>query len=209
MIISWIVTILLIIFARLAMQNRKVKEVAEVIIQGIYRFFENVAGEHTRRFFPLAATAFIFILIGNWSGIIPGVGSVGFYAQEHGEKTFIPFIRGATADLNTTFALGIVSVVAIHYFSFKKLGIGKYIKSHFLNPIGILEVFADFAKILSFSFRLFGNIFAGEVLLTVIAFLVPIVAPLPFLGLEIFVGFIQALVFAMLTLIFLKTAVEH
>jgi F-type H+-transporting ATPase subunit a len=116
--------------------------------------------------------------------------------------------------LSTTLALALISVVATQYLSVKALGAGGYISKfiNIRNPInafvGILELISEFAKLLSFSFRLFGNIFAGEVLLLVISFLVPIILPIPFLGLEIFVGFIQALVFTMLTTIFIVVATE-
>lgn len=213
MLVSWLVTLVLILFAKAATKEirvipKRLQNLAEMMIDGLLTFFEGVAGKHAREFFPLVTTFFIFILFSNWSGLLPGVGTIGFYAHEHGKEVFIPLLRGATADLNTTFALALVSVLSIHYFAFKHLGSSQYIFSRFVNPIGILELMADVAKVLSFSFRLFGNIFAGEVLLTVIAALMPILAPLPFIGLEVFVGLIQSLVFTMLTLIFLNTAVE-
>ncbi|MDH5533783.1 MAG: F0F1 ATP synthase subunit A [Candidatus Pacebacteria bacterium] len=133
-------------------------------------------------------------------------------ADEHGEeKTFIPIFRAGTADLNTTIALAIVSVVVTQIIGVKYLSIGYFKKYfNFSSPImffvGILELVLEFAKIMSFAFRLFGNVFAGEVLLAVILFLVPVIAPMPFYGLEIFVGFIQALVFAMLSLVFFNMA---
>ena len=213
MLVSWLVTIFLILFAKTATKKIKTipgraQNLAEMIIDGLLSFFEDVVGKNARKFLPLVATFFIFIVLSNWSGLLPGVGTIGFYVHEHGHEIFVPFLRGATADLNTTFALAIISVLAIHYYAFKHLGSSKYILSRFVNPIGILELMADVAKVLSFSFRLFGNIFAGEVLLTVIAGLMPIIAPLPFIGLELFVGLIQGLVFTMLTIIFLNTGVE-
>ncbi|MCK4525128.1 MAG: F0F1 ATP synthase subunit A, partial [Candidatus Andersenbacteria bacterium] len=119
----------------------------------------------------------------------------------------------ANSDLNTTLALAIVSVLATQIFGIIALGVFKYGKKfiNFSSPItffvGILELVSEVAKMVSFSFRLFGNVFAGEVLLVVIMTLAPFIAPLPFFGLELFVGFVQALVFAMLTLVFLKMAV--
>jgi len=208
MLVTWFVMIALIGFVKLAQKKENLKLLFESVIETLYNFFEQIAPKHINEFFPLIATFFLFILLANWSGLFPGVGSVGFYHLENGKEHFVPLLRGATGDLNTTLALAIISVVSIHYFSFKHLGLKKYIVSHFANPIGILELMADFAKIMSFAFRLFGNIFAGEVLLTVIAFLMPIIAPLPFMGLEIFVGLVQALVFTLLTLIFLNTTVE-
>lgn len=132
---------------------------------------------------------------------------------EHGEETkLVPLFRGPTADLNTTLALALLSVSIIQYYGIKSLGLKIHLSKffNFSNPIyfyvGILELISEISRILSFAFRLFGNIFAGEVLLAVIAFLIPLIVPLPFLGLEIFVGFIQALVFAMLTAVFLAVA---
>ena len=208
MLVTWLVTIAIIIFIRLSLTNKKVWDVAEMIFEGLLNFFEQIVGKNAREFFPLVSTFFIFILLGNWSGLVPGISTIGFHTIDHGKEVFVPLLRGATADLNTTLALAIISVVSIHYFAFKHLGLNKYVVSRFINPIGILELMADVAKIMSFAFRLFGNIFAGEVLLTVIAFLMPVIAPLPFMGLELFVGLVQALVFSLLTLIFLNTAIE-
>lgn len=130
-------------------------------------------------------------------------------AESHSEA--IPIIRPGTADINTTLALAIISVLASQVFGFAHLNLG-YLKKfiNFSSPImfvvGLLELISEFAKIISFAFRLFGNLFAGEVLLTVILSLVPVIVPLPFYGLELFVGFIQALVFAMLSLVFFNMA---
>jgi F-type H+-transporting ATPase subunit a len=189
--------------------------VFEMIIEGFYNFFKNIAGERTDKLFPLLFTFFLFIIIGNWVGLLPGVGSIGFYeTTDHGE-IFVPLFRGPNADLNTTLALSLISVSITQYLSVKALGIKAYISRfiNFKNPInffvGVLELVSEFAKVLSFSFRLFGNIFAGEVLLMVMVFLIPVVIPVPFLILEVFVGFIQALVFTMLTTIFVVVATEH
>jgi len=130
-------------------------------------------------------------------------------------KKFIPIFRAGTADLNTTLALAIITFFLIQFFGIKYLHLSYFKKFiNFSSPImffvGILETVSEFAKIISFTFRLFGNIFAGEVLLAVIAFLVPVIVPMPFYGLEIFVGFIQALVFSMLSLVFYNMATsEH
>lgn len=144
------------------------------------------------------------------------MGTIGFWTHEENKNIFTPFLRGPTADINTTLALAIISVGATQYFGIKILGLKTFIKRYlnFSNPIqsfvGLLEVISELAKIMSFSFRLFGNIFAGEVLLTVMGTIIPFLAPLPFLGLELFVGFIQALVFTMLSLVFMTIAsMEH
>jgi F-type H+-transporting ATPase subunit a len=132
--------------------------------------------------------------------------------SEHKEKgVFVPYFRAGTADLNTTLALAIISVVMTQVFGFSFLGI-KYTRKYLdlSSPImffvGVLETILEFAKVISFAFRLFGNIFAGEVLLAVMTMLVPLVIPMPFYGMELFVGVIQALVFAMLSLVFFNLA---
>lgn len=194
-------------------KGKSLQNVVETILEGMYSLFSSAAGEKTRIFFPLAATFFIFILFGNWVGLLPGVGSIGIEQIHNGEKILVPLFRGVTADLNTTFALAIISVASFQYYGLRHLSLGylkKYINLE--NPImffvGILETIGELAKVLSFAFRLFGNIFAGEVLLTVMAFLIPFITPLPFLGLEIFVGLVQAVVFVMLSLVFLKVATQ-
>ncbi len=176
----------------------------EVPIEALYSLTKNVAGATKAVvFFPFIATFFLYILLSNWSGLIPGVGTIKF-----GEA---PLLRAPSADLNMTLALALTSVGLIQYFGFKSLGAGYLNKFfNFKNPIftfvGILELISELAKVISFAFRLFGNIFAGEVLLGVTAFLIPVIVPIPFYGLEVFVGFIQALVFSMLTLVFLNMA---
>lgn len=192
----------------------KVKIFIDMILEGLLKFFESVAGKKGRLFFPLLATFFIFIMLANWSGLLPGMGSIGIKTIHHGKEFFIPFFRGPTADLNTTIALAVVSVAGAQIYGIKSLGLKAHLNKFFsTNPlylfIGILELASEFSKIISYSFRLFGNIFAGEVLLAVMGFLIPYLAPLPFLGLEVFVGFIQALVFTMLSLVFWTIASEH
>ncbi len=214
---TWLVMGVLFIFSVLSTRSlslvpSSLQSIAELVVGGLHDFFASVVGKtHIDKFFPLIASLFLFIIIANWFGLLPGVGTVGFF-REAGK--FVPLLRGATADLNTTLALAIVAIVAIQYFGF--VTVGKHYTTRFINlhdPIsffvGILEIISEVSKIVSFAFRLFGNIFAGEVLLAVMAFLVPFIVPLPFLMLEIFVGFIQALVFSMLTAVFLNVAVFH
>lgn len=195
----------------------------QTLNNGLYNFFVTVVGEKIDIFFPLLLSFFLYIIVHNWFGLLPGVGSILVemveYVVEHGRVyrhvSHVPLLRGNTADLNTTLALGLLSVASSQYFGIKLLGFKGYVHKFFnmANPIsfftGLLEVISEFSKIISFSFRLFGNIFAGEVLLTIIAFLIPVFAPFPFLLLEIFVGFIQALVFATLTAVFISTATSH
>lgn len=212
---SWIVLVTLIVLA--AIISHKARAIPqgitwffETIFDSLLSLFESVTGDRKKalEFFPLLTTLFIFIIANNWLGLLPGFGSI---IIKNGEES-IPLLRAGTADLNMTLALAFFTVIAIQYYGVKHSGFFKF-SSRYINlknPIsffvGLLEFVSEFAKMLSFSFRLFGNVFAGEVLLTVMAFLAPFVAPIPFFGLEMFVGFIQALVFTMLTAVFLTIA---
>jgi F-type H+-transporting ATPase subunit a len=222
LITSVIATAFLLIIAYFATKNMKavpsgLQNLFEAIMEALFNMIDSVTGDRkqTYQFFPLVTTIFIFIILSNWLGLVPGFGSIGFFetARENGHAVFIPILRSTNSDLNTTLALAIISVAATQIFGIAALGILKYGKKfiNFSSPItffvGILELVSEVAKMVSFSFRLFGNVFAGEVLLVVIMTLVPFIAPLPFFALELFVGFIQALVFAMLTTVFLKMAV--
>lgn len=218
---SWIAILFLSVFAFLATRQLKkipgnLQQIAEIVVEGIYGIFSSILGKKVATFFPIIATIFLYIIILNWLGLLPGVGTIGLHKIENSHQVFVPLFRAGTADLNTTLALSIFAMILIQITGFKSLGI-RYLQKffNFTNPInffvGILELISEFSKVISFAFRLFGNIFAGEVLLTVIAFLIPIIAPIPFMGLELFVGFIQALVFSMLTAVFLSLATveEH
>ncbi len=208
-------TIVLLIFALLASKyffdSKKANKTnyyyfINFILKNLYQLFSAVLKENTDYFFPLLASFFIFIFLQNWFGLLPGVGSI--LINHH------PLLRGANADLNTTLSLALLSVFLTQYYGIKYLGFKKYLTKffNFTNPIaffiGILEMISEISKIISFSFRLFGNIFAGEVLLMVITFLIPILASFPFLLLELFVGLIQALVFSMLTAVFINLAIS-
>ena len=218
---SWIAILLLIAFSVAATRKLKLipgnlQQIAEILIEGLYDLYSTILKDKIKVFFPLLATFFIYIITLNWLGILPGMGTIGLKMLENGKEAFVPLFRAGTADLNTTLAFAVISIAAIQYTGIKSLGVS-YLKKFFNlgNPInffvGILELISEVSKIISFAFRLFGNIFAGEVLLTVIAFLIPVLAPVPFMGLEIFVGFIQAVVFSMLTAVFLSLATvkEH
>ncbi len=216
---SAIITILLLVSVYLGTRNLKMsgklsrlQMFFEVMIEGLYGIVESIAGStKARLFFPMVMSFFIFIVPSNWSGLLPGAGSVGFTALLHGQETFIPILRAPTADINTALALALITMVTVQYYGFKFLGFG-YLKKffNFTNPIngfvGILELVSEFSKIISFTFRLFGNIFAGEVLISVMAFLIPLGLPIPFYALEVFVGLIQGLVFLMLSTVFMNTA---
>lgn len=211
LITSWLVVAILLLFAYFV--NRKVSMVpgplqnfAESIIEFLHDMVESVAGEKTKVFFPIIATFFFFIIVGNYVGLLPGVGTIGFHG-EHGE--FIPLFRSINSDINTTLALALVSVLTTHYFAIKYVGVSAYIQKWVsLNPImlfvGLIELAGEFTKVVSLSFRLFGNIYAGEsVLHTASHKLSAFIVPIPFLSLELIVGFVQALVFSMLTLVFM------
>ncbi len=190
----------------------KVQSIAEFIMEQLLELMDSVLGtrEKSERYFPLIATIFLFVLFSNWLGLLPGVGSLIW----KGAGGPFPLLRSASADLNFTLALGILTIIGVNIFGIMALGFrthaGKFFNVH--GPInffvGILEFMSEFARMVSFAFRLFGNVFAGEVLLTIVAFLIPYVAPLPFLFLEVFVGFIQAFVFAMLALVFAAIAIS-
>lgn len=216
---SWLVTGAMTLFAlwfrrRLRAVPGTAQGVVESAVEWLLGLMDGVTGKRARSeaAFPLIASLFLFIVAINWFGLLPGVGSVGVYQEHHGESVLVPLLRGGNADLNSTLALALVSAIATHATAFRRLGffrhVGKFL--NFRSPIGffvgLLEIVSEFAKVLSFSFRLFGNIFAGEVLLLIVASLVPYLAPLPFFGLELFVGLVQALVFATLTLVFLQLA---
>ncbi len=224
LVVAWLVTIFLGLVA-VTFKLKKLNPVPkgfqnfiEAIIDGALSFATSVTGSRATamRFLPLPATIFFFVLFSNWFGLLPGVGSIGLMAMHEGRLELIPFFRSASADLNGTIAIALVSVLGTQLFGILTIGVwkhaGKYFNFH--NPIlffvGLLELVGELARIMSFSFRLFGNVFAGEVLLIVVSALVPYLAPLPFLFLEVFVGMVQALVFALLTLVFTTIAsAEH
>lgn len=187
-------------------KKTKLFYIVNFLLKTIYNLFESVLKDKNELFFPLLGSFFIFILLNNWFGLLPGVGSILINHR--------PLFRGNNADLNSTLNLALISVILTQVFGIKYLGFKGYIKKflNFSNPIafftGILETISEFSKIISFSFRLFGNIFAGEVLLTIVAFLIPIAFSFPFIILEVFVGFIQALVFSMLSAVFLNLAIS-
>lgn len=216
---SWIAILLLLIGGFVLRKRMKdvpkgFQNIIEYVVEGMLSVMDGITGsrEQTKMFFPLIATLFLFILLANWLGLVPGFGTIGLREVHEGKNIIVPFLRSTNSDLNMTLGMAIISVLAIQIFGIVLIGAAKYSKRffNFSNPImtfvGLIELVSEVAKLLSFSFRLFGNVFAGEVLLVVISSLVPYIVPLPFYFLELFVGFIQAMVFAMLTLVFLKVA---
>lgn len=220
LIASFFTTIVLVVLSFLATKNLqkvpgKIQNILEIAVESLYNMVYDITRDkkNADRFFPIVATIFLFVIVSNWMGLMPGFATIGFHEEVEGHSVLVSFLRSANSDLNTTLALAIVSVISTQILGIAALGFIGYTRKfiNFSSPIaffiGILEVISETAKIISFSFRLFGNVFAGEVLLTVIMTIAPFVAPLPFFAMELFVGFIQALVFAMLTVVFMNGAV--
>lgn len=220
MVMTWIAGIILIVMAFFATHKRTlvprgIQNVVEMVVEFLFNTTNEVIGDkkQTKKYFPLLATIFLFVLVNNWLGLLPGVGTIGFHEIHHGKEVFVPILRSGNADLNMTFALAVITIISVQIFGIIAIGFFKYSSKFitFKNPIntfvGFLELVSEISRMISFAFRLFGNIFAGEVLLTVIAMILPYIAPLPFFGLELFVGAIQALVFTMLALVFIKMAI--
>ena len=208
--LTLVVSLLLIAFSliftrKIKMVPGKLQGVVEMGFESLLNLMNSTLGsmEAAEKCFPLIATIFIFILCSNLMGILPGVGSLMF--KHAGEE--VPLFRSPAADLNFTLAFAVISVIVTNIIGMASVGAFRHLSKffNFKGPIdffiGILELISELAKIISLSFRLFGNVFAGEVLLTIISFLAPYFIPLPFLFLEIFVGGIQAFIFATITLV--------
>ncbi|MSQ15587.1 MAG: F0F1 ATP synthase subunit A [Dehalococcoidia bacterium] len=277
---SWItIAVLLVLFyratgftgSRMKLVPSGVQNFMEAAVAGLFDFVVGIAGEQNgRKFFPLVATIFLFIITNAWLGLLPGFGTIGpVITAGHGahrnfqeinlggmklaliipgaaqpeEKAegagsdaahgagapegvltgeLVPLFRPANTDLNTTLGLALIAMAFVQTWGVQANGFfsyaGRFVRVGGLLKgnigagaldlyVGLLETIGEVAKVISFTFRLFGNMFAGEVLLLFIAWLVPFVGVLPFLGLELFVGFVQALVFAGLTLVFSSMAV--
>ena len=207
LLVSWMVMAILIVASFLV--TKKVSLVPsgfqnffESIIDLGYTTVEDLAHSKAKVFFPMVMTFFLFIATANLIGLLPGFATIKFHD--------VPLLRSINSDLNTTLALALISAVTTHYFAIKYLGLGNYLKrwvSLEMFPVflfvGFLEIISEFTKIISLSFRLFGNIFAGEVVLATVSGIFAFLVPLPFYFLEIIVGFVQAAVFMMLTLVFM------
>ena len=179
------------------------------IFEGLLNIMEQVSGDRrqARKLAPLALTLFFFILINYWLGILPFVGPISWNG--------VPLFRGAIADLNITFAFAIITMLTVQIYAIKVHGIFGNARRYFVNPFknvvgafeGILEFIAEFSRGIALSLRLFGNVFAGEVLIIMMGFLTQWAAPLSlpvFLALELFIGAIQSYVFFMLTIVFVS-----
>lgn len=203
----------------ISMVPKTLQNLLEMAVMYFYDLTEQIAGKSVVSIFPWVFSFFLFIFLTNLFGLLPGVGSILFYPtdSEHAVSLFRP----ATSDFNATLALALISFAATQYIGIKYNGLSGYF-FHFFKfksqPIylfgiflfvGILEVISEIVKIFSLSFRLFGNIFAGEVVLSTINSLVAFIAPVPFLMLESVVAIVQALVFSMLTMAFMSALSAH
>lgn len=233
---SWIVVGVIVIFAlvlkfKIKQVPRGIQNFFEFVIDGAMSLSDQVTGDRkiSEKAFPFVFPVFIFILLSNWIGIMPFGGFGLIEHTDHGQ-VFIPLIRSGTADINGNLALAIISIIGANIFGILSIGlwktINKYVNLNALGSIftkikkdpmiiltapimfaiGFLELIGEFAKVASLSFRLFGNVFAGEVLLASMAAIVAYVVPIPFLILEVFVGVIQAFIFAILTLVYYTIA---
>ncbi len=239
---TWISIIILLLVFFLGTRRRDLipsgmQNAVEWIVEYLLNLTESVSGKvKAKKFFPLVATFFIFILFCNLLDVFPGVDTIGwvnlealrsahlsppttfFLLGQYSDK-LTPWIRPGTSDLNLTLAMALVSVIVTQVFGFVTLGAKEHLSKYFnfkafthgfQGPIeffvGLIELVTELSRILSFSFRLFGNIFAGSAVLAVFAYLLPFVSDVIFIPLELFVAFVQALIFALLTLVFLEIA---
>jgi len=233
---SWIVVFVLIVISiairlRLKQIPKGIQNFFEILIDGALSLCDQVTGNRkiTNKAFPIVFTIFLIVLLNNWMGIMPFGGFGIIEMTEHG-KLFIPLIRSGTADINGTLPLAIMSVIGANLFGIFSIGlwktINKYVNLKALGSIfttirkdpmilmtapimfavGFLELVGEFAKVASLSFRLFGNVFAGEVLLASMGAIIAYVLPTPFLILEVLVGVIQAFIFSILTLVYYTIA---
>ncbi len=219
---SWIVVFLVVLGAlfsrkKIKLIPGKIQVLFEFLILYVKDYMtETLESERlAKKFLPFVLTIFLFIFFANMFGFLPGIGSIGIYETIGEEKEFISLLRPVNTDLNVTVALAIISFVVIEVTGVATLGFLKYFSKfvNFKSPlaflIGIIELFSEIARLIAFSFRLFGNMFAGKVLVLVVMFFVPYLLPVPILLFEVFVGFIQAAIFALLTLFFIKIAITE
>lgn len=231
---SWISVVLIaIILISLSSRSKiipgKFQSIMEQTLEWVLNLCRDVAGEKNGpRFFPIIVTIFLFVLFNAWLALLPGFGSI----QVHAEGIVFPLLRGANTDINTPLAIAIISFVFVEFLGFSSSGFG-YLKKffnfgHFLGSlgnifrgkfkigevfmgiidifVGFLEFISEFVRIVSFTFRLFGNMTGGEILVLTVLFLIPFLVVLPVYGLELLVGAVQALIFSGLTLVFAAMA---
>ncbi|NOQ43538.1 MAG: F0F1 ATP synthase subunit A [Dehalococcoidia bacterium] len=246
MIAAWLTIIVVGILSYFATRKMKLvprglQNIMEVVLEALIGFVESIAGkDNGRKFFPIVATIFIFVIANAWLALFPGFMSIGIWETEivHGveETVLVPFLRGANTDVNFPLALALVSFIFVEYWGLKSHGFTGYMRK-FVNFrryfggwgkvlrgqvgsgmgmiftgmidifVGFVELLSELIRVVSFTFRLFGNMTAGEILVFSMMFLIPWVAAVPFMGLELFIGFVQALIFCGLTVVFLVMAV--
>jgi F-type H+-transporting ATPase subunit a len=238
MVIIWAVAIGLIAFAQFATRNMKLvpsgaQNFVEWLVESLYQFLESVIGSHLiKKTFWFFATIFIFILFANWFSLIPGVGTLGWgHHTAAGFKVTEPWLRGANADLNMTLSMAMIFFVCWTVWAIQANGVAglflelfgpkgdttgllKLLMVVVFIAVGCLEVVSILFRPVSLSFRLYGNIFAGENMLETMATLVPgwigsVLLPIPFYFMELLVGIVQALVFMLLTAVFTMLITEH
>jgi len=237
---AWLTIIALVAFSyvvtrRLRLIPTRLQALFEFALGSLLSFCQRVAGEENgRRFFPIVATIFLFVIMNAWLSLLPGFGSI-LITNAEGES--VPLLRAANTDINMPLALAVMSFALVSFFGVRSLGasyLGKFVNvGQFFRGVrqlfrgklraglsgmftGIIDIFVGFVetlselvRIVSFTLRLFGNMTAGEILLLMATFLMPFLFALPFYGLELLIGFVQALIFGGLTLVFLTMAVAH
>ena len=236
---AWLSIIVLVgisyaVTRRLKIIPTRLQTILESALGWLLNFCQSVAGEENgRRFFPVVATIFLFVITNAWLSLIPGFGSI-LITNTEGEV--VELFRGANTDINLPLALALISFIFVEYWGIRSVGLFRYLRKfinmgRFLGAIGqifrgkikaglvglfngfidiyvgALEALSELVRIISFTFRLFGNMTGGEILLLMMLFLAPFVLAIPFYGLELLVGFVQALIFGGLTLVFATTAV--
>ena len=238
---AWLSIIVLVgisyaVTRRLKLIPTRVQSMLESALGWLLNFCQDVAGEKNgRRFFPVVATIFLFVIANAWLSLIPGFGSI---LITNAEGKVVELFRGANTDINLPLALALISFIFVEYWGIKSVGLFRYFRK-FINTgrffgaigqifrgkvkaglgglfngavdifVGVLEALSELVRIISFTFRLFGNMTGGEILLLMMLFLVPFILAIPFYGLELLIGFVQALIFAGLTLVFATIAVTH
>ncbi len=227
--VAFFVIVVVLLRRRWAAVPKGLQNISESIVEFFLSETQKVTGDapRARQFLPVVGTIFLFILFSNWLGLIPGTGSIGVWLMHQGEVELIPLLRPAASDLNLTLGIALFAVIISHVYGIQALGLTNHV-SKFVNirgvfrsfkkgpmavivaciefGVGLIEIVSEIAKVLSLSLRLFGNVFAGEVLMTVMLGLFSLFLPIPFIFLEVLVGVIQATVFSMLTLAYLTVA---
>ena len=218
LITSWVIISLLIVIAyvvgsRIRLVPSRFQTILEWAFGYVYDYVAETleSRDMARKFFPLLMTIFLFVFTSNLLEFTPGIGSIGWFKGDE----FTPLLRSVNTDLNVTLTLAIISFIVIEITGFAMLGAMRYL-SKFFNfhsfigaMVGIVELIGEFARLISLSFRLFGNILAGEVLILVATYFAPYLGPVPLMMFELFIGFLQAAIFALLTLFFIKLAVTE